>query len=194
MGIYTLSGKSECGCPTDTSKPNAFTDVGDIDEFIRYVFDDEFGPNTPTHLPKVLQDVADDFTMLLALNAGINCHTNVELEESQASNTKRVKLGTHDMPNQSRLHKHSNTDWRTETRPAWKQAYADLTHARISDFVRDAVECTKIAATTAVLTAIFAENPGAGLAIFKPTFLRTCFENQFCRFASRFDMSPIIAM
>jgi PAS domain S-box-containing protein len=24
--------------------------------------------------------------------------------------------------------------------------------------------------------------------------LRTCFENQFCRFASRFDMSPIIAM
>lgn len=143
-------------------------DIADVKEFIDKAF--EIHGYNP--MPYIIEKLITQTTLELALgNPGIAIRIEVELEDvSAVTTTRRIKLGTHNLPNQSRTHKHGDYDYRFETRSAWLEAYADVSHPSLNDFINDAVECARGAATAAVLTAIYTESPAAGYALFWPAF------------------------
>ena len=164
--------------PAPAPAPTPAEDTTDLKEFIDKAF--ELHGYDP--IPAVVQQMTAQASLELALGGpAISVRIDVKLDDmapatvaapkaALLTQTRRIGLGTHDMPNQSRTHKHGNFDYRWETRSAWKKAYVDITHPTLDDFINDAVQCAQGAASVAVLTAIFAENPAAGFAIFWPAF------------------------
>jgi hypothetical protein len=80
------------------------------------------------------------------------------------------KLGTHNLPNQTRVHKHGTFDYRFETRSQKVKVSVRFRHPSISTFVQHAVNCVAAAAVGSVITAAATNSPQAGLAIFKPAW------------------------
>jgi len=78
------------------------------------------------------------------------------------------KLGTHNLPNQYRTHKHGTFDWRVESRWQKKKVSAVFKHPTMSDFVNAAVSCVGVSAVGSAVLAAATSNPAAGLAIFVP--------------------------
>ena len=79
------------------------------------------------------------------------------------------KLGTHNLPNQSRVHMHGVVP-RVETRSQKWEVFVTFRHPTMSDFVNHAVSCVGAAAVSSVITAVATNSPQAGLAIFKPSW------------------------
>lgn len=171
-GIYDPRGPvapAPLPVPDPIPVPAPVFDTTDLKEFI----DKAFEIHGYEVIPEPVQRLVNEASLDVALNSrGISVRVDVGLEGGSLpkTTTRRISLGTHDMPNQSRVHKHGDWDYRYETRSAWKKAYVDVTHPTLDDFINDAVQCAQGAATAAVLAAIFAENPGAGFAIFWPAF------------------------
>ena len=166
--ILVKVGQVACGCAE--RKENVAESVADVDEFVTHYLGTD--PRSPTTgLPEALVEMQNEFERLLLLSGWSGTfRKDIQLVPATETVTRRVNLGTHDMPNQGRLHKHGTADYRTETRSAWKQAYVDVTHPTIDDIINDVVACVHNAATAAVLTAIFSDNTESGYAIFWPTF------------------------
>jgi len=78
------------------------------------------------------------------------------------------KLGRHNLPNQTRLHRHGPFDIRFETRSQKIEVFVTFRHPTMSDFVNHAVSCVAAAAVASAITAAATNSPNAGLAIFKP--------------------------
>lgn len=83
----------------------------------------------------------------------------------------KVKLGESPLPNQTRLHKHGDFDYRYETRSQKWEVFAEICHPDINDFRQDVIDCCVAAAVVAVIVAVVSESPQAGYAVFYPTFL-----------------------
>ena len=96
------------------------------------------------------------------------------VEASSPNATCRTwKLGETPLPNQSRVHKHGNFDYRYETRSVKAEVFAEICHPDIDDIRGDVEHCLRVAGTTAVITAVVTESPSVGYAIFFPVF-RAC--------------------
>jgi hypothetical protein len=165
------SSQKQCDCdqPSVASSDTRFD--ADIYEYIKFAEEAFANDREVSRIPIVLQEISAEMTQHVLLS---NLFSNFRIEVKQIgtvdSSTRRIGLGTHDMPNQSRLHKHGDFDYRTETRSAWVQAYVDVSHPKVDSFMKDAVECARDSASAAVLAAIFAGNIGAAYAIFWPAF------------------------
>lgn len=111
-------------------------------------------------LPEILNDIYDTSHIWLSpedVAIGRDCRT--------------LKVGEKNLPNQYRVHKHGTFDYRHETRSARAKAYIEFCHPSIDDIWRDVRSCAIIAAVSAVVAAILAENPGAAKAVFYPVFV-----------------------
>lgn len=82
----------------------------------------------------------------------------------------RLSTGEENLPNGSRLHKHSDTDYRYETRSVKKIAYIDFHHPTIDQIWGDVKECAIEAAVLTVITAILTEAYDVAMGIFYPIF------------------------
>ncbi|MBA3314907.1 MAG: hypothetical protein H0T47_16670 [Planctomycetaceae bacterium] len=82
----------------------------------------------------------------------------------------RHSLGTHNLPNNTRLHKHGTFDYRFETQSVKWEVYVTFRHPTMSDFINDAITCVGAAAVGSVIVAVVLESPQAGLAIFTPAW------------------------
>lgn len=82
----------------------------------------------------------------------------------------RHRLGTHNLPNNTRVHKHGTFDYRFETRSVKWEVSVIFRHPTMSDFVNDAISCVGAAAVGSVVAAVVFESPPVGLALFKPAW------------------------
>lgn len=83
---------------------------------------------------------------------------------------RKISLGTHKLPNQSRTHKHGDLDYRYETRGAKMKAFASFSSPRIDDIWEDIKTCAIGASITAVIVAISSGDYNTAMALFYPTF------------------------
>ena len=65
--------------------------------------------------------------------------------------------------------------------------YADIKHPTLKDFVDDAVTCSAVAATASVVAAVATENPGIGLAVFKPAW-QVCMVAKAIKEVNKFEI------
>ncbi len=92
-------------------------------------------------------------------------------------------LGNVTLPNEYRVIHKRYCQLKAETRHCSADVYARFTHPSIAEVLGDLRECVKVAAVTAVLTAVVFESPGAGLAIFKPAWV-TCMYSKGVKWAN----------
>jgi len=92
-------------------------------------------------------------------------------------------LGTHNLPNNARLHRHDTWDYRVETRSVKWEVYVTFKHPTMSDFVNDAITCTRAAAIGSVIAAVVFNSPQVGLALFKPAW-QACMKQKIGQRAS----------
>lgn len=120
-------------------------------EFLRYLAED---------LPGLLRDTVDSRRVW------------VEFRDSgpTVNNCRTLEVGEENLPKQSRNHKHSNTDWRFETRSVKKKAYIVFCHPTIDAIWDDVRGCAIGAASAAIVAAILAENYETAEATFYPLF------------------------
>lgn len=111
-----------------------------------------------------------------------NTHVSFRIKDSDANTAEQtseqtstahltIELGTHNMPNGYRWHRHGKYDVRNETRPHWKIVDAIFYHPNMDDIRNDIIHCARISAISAVIVAAVTENPAAGLKIFYPIFI-----------------------
>jgi len=96
----------------------------------------------------------------------------LESEEVQSleANCRSIKIGEGALPNESRLHKHGDFDYRYETRSVKAVAYIDFCHPSLNEIWGDVRSCAVGAAVAAVVAAVIAENYAAAKAVFYPVF------------------------
>jgi hypothetical protein len=80
------------------------------------------------------------------------------------------KLGTHTLPNNTRVHKHGTFDYRFETQSVKWEVFITFRHPTMTNFIEDAIECVGAAAVGSVIVAVVLESPQVGLAIFEPAW------------------------
>lgn len=80
-------------------------------------------------------------------------------------------LGNVPLPNEHRARHKKYTRIELQTRQCQADVYVKFNHPDLSDFLDAARECAIHAAVGSVLAAVVLENPGAGLAIFKPLWI-----------------------
>ena len=80
----------------------------------------------------------------------------------------RHPLGTHVLPNQTRIHRHGTFDVRFETRSQRIKVFVVFRHPTLSTFLNHAISCVAAAAVGSAVVAAATSNPGAGLALFMP--------------------------
>jgi hypothetical protein len=93
-------------------------------------------------------------------------------------------LGNVPLPNEHRVRHKKWTTTELQTRQCKAEVYVKFNHPDIADFLAAARECAIHAAIGAVLAAVVFENPGAGLAIFKPLWI-ACMKQKGLELVSR---------
>ncbi len=98
----------------------------------------------------------------------------IEIQEDQDSGilpaSRTYKLGSSPLPNESRLHRHSITDYRWETRHCKAEVFVRFTHPTIDQYINDAITCTAISGLASVIAAVASGNVAAGYGIFYPAW------------------------
>jgi hypothetical protein len=143
----------------------------------QFVFDDELMESLDAG--DVPHSVLQEIERLVLAEA--NGHAPVAEDASPTSGLEAAEyihsLGTHNLPNQTRVHKHGPFDFRFETRSQRVKVSVRFRHPTMSTFVNHAKNCVAAAAVSSVITAAATNSPNAGLAIFKPAW-KACMMNK----------------
>lgn len=160
-------------CGDSTTEKESLLDVSDdgfrdMVDFVDLVFGQH--RDNLREVPLQLVQLSEDLEARL-LTSGVNFlfTTNISLRHSTAEQVI-VGLGRHDMPKQTRLHKHSNTDYRPETRSQWKVAYARFRGSSLDQIRQEIIDCTHGAASASVIAAVWAQNPALAYELFVPSW------------------------
>jgi hypothetical protein len=158
---------SGCGGCCDADFVTLDDGFREMVEFVEAAFQ---ASDSTTTIPSILEELGRELTQRLQLSGvSLVFRTDVKLIGA-TSNEIKVGLGTHDLPKQTRLHKHGDFDYRTETRSQWEVAYAKFTGTSLEQIRSQIVDCTRGAVTSAVVAAIWAQNPSLAYELFVPAW------------------------
>ncbi|QDT66476.1 hypothetical protein [Calycomorphotria hydatis] len=156
-----------CGLPEEP-KPTLEADGDELIEELQLAI---FAPVRDKPMQDFLDYIENDLPQLIINSVGDN-RIWVEFDDGgSVLGCRSLKIGSSNLPNQSRTHKHGRFDYRYETRSARSVAYIDFCHPSINDIWSDVKTCAILAAVASVVAAALAKNYGAAKAVFYPAFI-----------------------
>ena len=114
--------------------------------------------------------IANMFPQGMPSLATVDIATVDEGEDQGLFTTQIIRLGHSPIPGQGRLHTHSLTDIRPESRTCREEILLRISHPSLNDFIGAARDCAAIAATASVITAAAGGAIPAAFALFYPSW------------------------
>jgi hypothetical protein len=114
--------------------------------------------------------IANMFPQGMPSLATVDIATVDEGEDQGLSTTKNIRLGHSPIPGEFRLHTHSLTDIRGESRTCRREVLLKISHQSLNNIFEAARDCAATAATTSVITAATTGAIPAAFALFYPSW------------------------